>query len=137
MTLPLGWREASRRLTAIWPKPRPFSTSIIVLFSVTGFVAGYLFTRLFIAGAFRRADTQTTEKVSTSGISDDEAKSKLAKFWKPDGRKADPEHEKRLLDWMTKSGLITPDRKISITLFINTPEYAQQRLQAVEDLGAV
>lgn len=112
-----------------------FSTSIIVLFSVTGFVAGYLFTRLFIAGAFRRADTQTTEKVSASGISDDEAKSKLARFWKPDGKKADPANEKRLLDWMSKSGLITPDRKISITLFINTPEYAQPRLQAVEDLG--
>ncbi len=39
-----------------------FSTSVIILFSVTGFVTGYLFTRLFIAGAFRRADTETTER---------------------------------------------------------------------------
>jgi len=111
-----------------------FSTSIIILFSVTGFVGGYLVTRLFIAGAFRRADTETTQTVTASGISDDEAKQKLAKFWKPDGKKANPEHEKALLDWMTKHGLITEDRKISVGLFINTPTYTEQRTQAVRDL---
>jgi hypothetical protein len=111
-----------------------FSTSIIILFSVAGFIGGYLVTRLFIAGAFRRADTETTETVSASGISDDAAKQKLAEFWKPDGKKANPDHEKALLDWMTKHGIITEDRKISVGLFINTPQYAEQRAQAVRDL---
>jgi hypothetical protein len=110
-----------------------FSTSIIILFSVTGFVGGYLVTRLFIAGAFRRADTETTETVTGSGISDDQAKQKLMKFWKPDG-KTNPEHEKLLVEWMTKHGLITQDKTISIGLFINARDYAQQRAQAVQDL---
>jgi hypothetical protein len=112
-----------------------FSTSVIILFSVTGFVGGYLVTRIFIAGAFRRADTETTETLSVSGVSDDDAKKALAKFWKPDGKKADPAREKLLIDWMTKNGLITKDRKISISLFINTPEYARERAQAVQDLS--
>jgi hypothetical protein len=112
-----------------------FSTGIIILFSVTGFVGGYLVTRLFIAGAFRRADTETTETVSASGVSDDDAKKRLAKFWKPDGKKVNPDNEKLLLDWMAKHGLITEERKISISLFINAPQFGQQRAQAVADLS--
>jgi hypothetical protein len=111
-----------------------FATGIIVLFSVTGFVGGYLVTRLFIAGAFRRADTETTQKENASGISDDEAKKKLAQFWKPDDKEPNPDNEKQLLEWMSKEGINTPERKISIGLFINTPKYKAQRVQAVQDL---
>jgi hypothetical protein len=112
-----------------------FSTSVIVFFSVTGFVAGYLVTRLFFAGAFRRADTETTETIKPAPFSDDDdVKERLAKFWKPDGKKSDPKAEKWLVDWMTKRGLITPDSKVSIGLFINSRAFQEQRAQAVADL---
>jgi hypothetical protein len=111
------------------------STSIIVFFSVTGFLGGYLVTRLFFAGAFRRADTETTETVRPSTFGgDDQAKQTLAKFWKPDGKKIDPNHEKWLVDWMTKHGLISGDRKVSIGLFINSRAFQEQRAKAVQEL---
>jgi hypothetical protein len=107
--------------------------SIIVLFSVTGFIAGYLMTRLYLAGAFRRADTPTTEQITASGYSDDDASTQLTEFWKPNGI-VNLANEKLLLDWMTKEGLITGDKKISVPLFLNAPEYLKQRAQAMQDL---
>ena len=38
-----------------------FALGLIVYFSIVGFLAGYLFTRLFLAGAFFRADLSTAQ----------------------------------------------------------------------------
>jgi hypothetical protein len=39
-----------------------FAIALIVAFSVLGFLMGYLYTRLFLAGAFRRADSSALEQ---------------------------------------------------------------------------
>ncbi len=105
-----------------------FSNSIIIFFSVTGFLAGYLITRVFLAGAFRRADE---EKSSSPYIEYDNAAEKLHKFWMPDGKAAaDSENEKRLVEWLKRSGL-----DIMITSFLRYQKYAEQRLKAVEELN--
>ncbi len=43
-----------------------FALALIVAFSVLGFLMGYLYTRLFLSGAFRRADSDAVKKKNLS-----------------------------------------------------------------------
>lgn len=106
------------------------SNSIIIFFSIVGFLAGYLTTRLYLSGAFRRADQAGAAGRSDDGISKDDNTQKLRKFWMPDGKNADKDNEKKLLDWMKSENLSVP-----IPSFLNFPEYTQQREKAVKFLN--
>ena len=44
---------------------------LVVLFFVLGFLAGYLLTRLYLTGAFRRAETPEQEPVNLDGLGPD------------------------------------------------------------------
>jgi MFS family permease len=111
-----------------------FSSSVIVFFLIVGFLSGYLITRIYLPGVFRRSEA-FPEQTQLSGISKDETTNKLRSFWKPDGTKVDVDHEKQLLDWMTKSGLSSPDKKVDLASFLVAPEYAREREQALKELN--
>jgi len=44
---------------------------VVVLFVVLGFLAGYLLTRLYLTGAFRRAEAPPKEEVNLDGLGSD------------------------------------------------------------------
>lgn len=50
------------------PSSPSAAVTIIVVFLVNGFLAGYLITRLYVTGALKRAETEKAEVESTSNI---------------------------------------------------------------------
>jgi hypothetical protein len=116
-----------------------FSNSVILYFSVAGFLAGYIITRVYLAGAFGRADTGAGVLTTVAPLRIEDADKanieKLRKFWVPDGKVANADNEKRLLDWLKENGLNTPEKPIMIPSFVNQPEYAKERAKAVKDLS--
>lgn len=116
----------------VFAQAASFCNSIIIFFAVIGFLAGYLMTRLFLAGAFRRADVPS--ETQASGVSKDDAAEKLRRFWKPNGKDVDAGDEQKLLKWMEENGLISPQNQIDIASFILLSKYAQERAKAVADL---
>ena len=109
-----------------------FSTALLIYFSITGFLAGYLLTRLYLAGAFRRADKTpptTTVPVAISEEGNEDASDKLRAFWAPDG-KTNKENEVRLIGWLGAQGL----GDVPLAKFITSADYSLQRKQAVEAL---
>jgi hypothetical protein len=118
------------------------SNSIIVLYSIVGFLAGYLITRLYLSGAFRRADQAGTDSSvraaggkSDTGVSKDDTATRLRAYWKPDGQTIKPENEKAILAWMHKNGLIGASKQVLLPNFINLPDFAAEREKAVKDLN--
>lgn len=114
-----------------------FATAFIVYFSITGFLAGYLLTRLYLAGAFRRADQPSTTiskpspslsspTIANGGAPADPA-DKLRSFWLagPNGG-PDPVHEKQLLDWLEAHAL----SDVPLAKFLAAADYVDQRQQA-------
>jgi len=57
----------------------------------------------------------------------------LRKYWKPDGKTIDKQHEARLKMWKEAKGLAD----VSITALINVEMFAQLRNQAIHDLDIV
>ncbi len=108
-----------------------FAASIIVFFSIVGFLAGYLITRLFFAGAFGRADSNTysqpTSFVPTTTATD--SRSRLRNFWAPNGV-VNPENEKKLTDWLTANNI-----SLSLASFVNGGKFESQRNQAIQALN--
>jgi hypothetical protein len=118
------------------------STSVILLYSIVGFLAGYLITRLYLSGAFRRADQAGPDSSvraaggkSNVGLSKDDTTRLLRAYWKSEGDKINAEHERAILDWMQKNGLIGPNKQVLLPNFINLPNYAAEREKAVKDLN--
>lgn len=107
-----------------------FSSAFIVFFVIAGFMAGYLITRLFLAGAFGRADQQqppqTVAAPYQGGVDADI--DRIKNFWKPGGM-VDPAHEKLLDAWLTRNGIAE-----SVVSFLSKPQYASQRAQAIREL---
>jgi hypothetical protein len=99
---------------------------MILYFSIVGFLTGYLTTRLFLAGAFGRADRSVEGQ---SSFREDDIGERIRKFWKPNGN-ADPAHEKQLSDWMKANGL--GDKLI--TELVSAAELQSAREKAVADL---
>jgi hypothetical protein len=103
-----------------------FASSMILYFSIVGFLTGYLTTRLFLAGAFGRADRSVEGQ---SSFREDDIGERIRKFWKPTGN-ADPAHERQLSDWMKANGL--GDKLI--TELMSAAELQSARQKAVADL---
>lgn len=103
-----------------------FSTALLVYFSITGFLAGYLLTRLYLAGAFRRADKtpRTTVPVAPP---EEGSEDKLRKFWAPAGV-TNRDNELKLIEWLRAQGL----GDVPLAKFITSADYSAQRKQAVE-----
>lgn len=110
---------------AYFPVAVSLSSAIVVYFAILGFLAGYLITRLFFAGAFGRADRQdfrNSEFQSASSIA------RLGAFWRPDGA-ANPQNEKKLLEWMSRNKI-----GVSLVSFINDAKLEKQRKRAISEL---
>jgi hypothetical protein len=105
-----------------------FSTALIVYFCITGFLAGYLLTRLYLAGAFRRADRppSTTVVIASPANATDDPSDKLRDFWAPGGQ-TNPENEVALIKWLGSQGL----GDVPLAKFISGADYIAQRQQAV------
>lgn len=103
-----------------------FASSMILYFSIVGFLTGYLTTRLFLAGAFGRADRSVEGQ---SSFREDDIGERIRKFWKPNGN-TDPAHERQLSDWMKANGL----GGRLITELMSAAELQSAREKAVADL---
>ncbi len=85
-----------------------FCSSIIVYFSIVGFLVGYLLTRLFLAEAFRRADQPSVIKEIAPSASyeedDDRTSERLRNWWKPGGT-VDSGREAQLKNWLKSKAI--------------------------------
>lgn len=97
-------------------------------FWVLGFLAGYLLTLLFLAGAFGRAGQQAYGGVGSFG--DDPLSKRIRDFWRPGGGPPNPENARKLALWI-KTEL--PEGTL-ITDLISTKELNQARQKVVADL---
>lgn len=118
-----------------------FATAFLVYFVITGFLAGYLLTRLYLAGAFRRADQPATptrvppaadlaSQAAPGSVAKDPA-DQLRSYWLSGPNEApDPAREKALLDWLASQGL----QDLPLAKFLASADYSAQRQQAATDL---
>jgi hypothetical protein len=103
-----------------------FCCAFIIFFSITGFLAGYLITRLFLAGAFWRADRQTIVLPPAGAqyaLADTDA-NRLRAFWK-----TGPDAETKIKQWLQKEGI-----NASVPLFLAGAEHQPARAKAVQEL---
>jgi hypothetical protein len=110
-----------------------FAGALIIFFSVLGFLGGYLTTRLFLAGAFGRADrgqvvVETTKSVTGADrdVADKANAEKLRSYWKP-GDVTDSAHQTEIENWLKSKG--RSDVKLADLVFDS--EYADLRKEAV------
>ena len=61
----------------------------------------------------------------------DEASEQLRRYWRPDGKTVDPEHNRAIIDWMRKNGLT----QLSVPSFLQSARFEQERKRAVIELG--
>lgn len=111
-----------------------FAGAFIVFFSVLGFLSGYLTTRLFLAGAFGRADRaqiiiEPERSVADSVNTNSEDRSnaeKLRNFWKPNGIE-DQARKGQLEKWLQEKG------KTNVLMgdLVNERDYCDLRKEAV------
>ncbi len=100
-----------------------FAGSLIVYFSILGFLAGYLLTLLFLAGAFGRAGQQAYGGAGSFGV--DNLSDRIRTFWK-----GSPPDAQKLAQWVKGS---LPEGT-SITDLITTKELDEARKKVVADL---
>tara|TARA_R110000850_G_scaffold200600_1_gene326696 strand:- start:817 stop:1767 length:951 start_codon:yes stop_codon:yes gene_type:complete len=105
------------------------SGSIILFFSILGFLGGYLTTRLFLAGAFGRADKQATSQILVSSNSGDSG-DQIRNFWKPDNTE-NSVNAAKITEWMKENGL----EDVLITDLTRDKDLGDQRQKLIADLG--
>jgi hypothetical protein len=105
-----------------------FAGSLIVYFSIVGFLAGYLLTLLFLAGAFGRAGRQAYGGVAAFG--DDALSAKIRDYWRPNGGPPDPVNTQKLTEWIRTH---LPEGT-SITDLISAQEFKDARQRVVAEL---
>ena len=133
--LPGRWKAAARwvaeGLSAAAPPSQAaisFAGSLILYFLILGFLAGYLLTLLFLAGAIGRAGQGAYDlNKSFEGGGDSE---KIRKFWQPGGGPHNSANEQKLNEWIKNN--LPPGTQISE--LIHTRELSQARQKAVAEL---
>lgn len=106
-----------------------FSCSIILFFSILGFLGGYLTTRLFLAGAFERAERNSNREIEVSG-KNGELGNRIRNFWKP-GDKESKKNKQKILDWMKGNNL----EGALITDLIRAEDLNGERAKIIADLS--
>jgi len=101
-----------------------FAGSLIVYFSILGFLSGYLLTLLFLAGAFGRAGQQAYGPAASFG--EDTLSEKIRTFWR-----STPENAQKLTQWV-KNNL---PAGTSITDLITTRQLDDARKKVVATFG--
>jgi hypothetical protein len=106
-----------------------FAGSLILYFTILGFLAGYLLTLLFLAGAFSRAGRQVYGAITDSG--EDKYSPKIRDFWRPHDGPPDPTNTQKLTQWIAQN--LPPGT--TITELITAKALDKAREKAVADLG--
>jgi hypothetical protein len=78
-----------------------FAGSILVYFTILGFLAGYLLTLLFLAGAFGRAGQQAYG--ASAAFGDDDLSDRIRAYWRPKDGPPDAKNSRTLTDWIAKN----------------------------------
>lgn len=110
-----------------------FATAQIISFSIAGFLAGYLLTRLRIARSFHDADTGrdgVNQVAAAAGQEEETDVKKLMGFVMPGGN-IQGENERKLLNWIRQNNL----GEITWPTFVIAKEFAQKRKTAIVALG--
>lgn len=105
-----------------------FAGSLIMYFSIVGFLGGYLLTLLFLAGAFGRAGRKAYSNTAEYG--EDDLSQNIRSFWRPEGGSVDPDNAKQLSQWIRKN---LPEGT-TVTDLISTKELEGARKKAVAEL---
>jgi hypothetical protein len=106
-----------------------FAGSLILYFSILGFLAGYLLTLLFLAGAFGRAGRRAY--VADFGSGEDNSSDKIRNFWRPNGGPPDPTNTQKLTQWISQN--LPKGTKISE--LITAKAFDKARQKAIADLS--
>jgi hypothetical protein len=133
--IPAHLRNAARwvaeSLSASAPNPATisFAGSLILYFSILGFLAGYLLTLLFLADAFGRAGRRAY--VADIGSGEDNLSERIRNFWRPNGGPPDPANTQKLTQWISQN-LPTGTK---ITELITAKAFDKARQKAIADLS--
>lgn len=106
-----------------------FAGSIVLYFTILGFLAGYLLTLLFIAGALGRAGQQAYGNGKGPSFGEDDLSNKIRSFWQPGGRPS-PENQRKLANWIQAN--LPPDT--TITALISQDSLDAARKKAVAEI---
>ena len=106
-----------------------FAGSLILYFSILGFLAGYLLTLLFLAGAFGRAGRQVYG--ATTGSGEDNFSTKIRQFWRPNDGPPDPTNTQKLTQWISQN----LPAGTTITELITGNAFDKARQKAVAELA--
>jgi hypothetical protein len=110
-----------------------FAGSLIIYFSILGFLAGYLLTLLFLAGAFGRAGQQAYGGAGSFG--DDALSKKIRDFYRPNGGPPNPENARKLTQWIKNE--LPQGTSIGIGELIGRKDLDQARQKVVAELNIV
>lgn len=125
-------KSLSNKEGAALEQAASFACGFIIFFTVVGFMAGYLLTRLYLSGAFGRADRDqiptafTPPATYTPDTVGDAAR--IRTFWKPNNV-LDSAHEEALNAWLNRKRI-----EVSLTAFLESGEYASQRSEMIKEL---
>ena len=124
------WIAESLSVSAPNPATISFAGSLILYFSILGFLAGYLLTLLFLAGAFGRAGRQAYAPPNTRS-GEDTYSAKIRNFWRPGDGPPDPTNTQKLTQWI---GQNLPEGR-TVTELITATTLDKARQKAVADLN--
>jgi hypothetical protein len=126
-------RSLSNNRGADFDQIASFCCAFIIFFGILGFLAGYLLTRLFLAGAFWRADRQPTTVLPDVPYtpSDDPNAGFIRSYWKP-GNKIEPAADEAVKDWLRRNRV-----DASVPLFISGEQFRTKRAEIVKDLNLI
>ena len=123
------WVAESLSVSAPNPATISFAGSLILYFSILGFLAGYLLTLLFLAGAFGRAGRRAY--VADTGSGEDNYSTKIRNFWRPNGGPPDRANTEKLNHWISQN----LPKGTKITEFITAKAFDKARQKAIADLN--
>lgn len=122
------WIAESLSVSVPSPAAISFAGSLILYFSILGFLAGYLLTLLFLAGAFGRAGRRAY--ITDTGSGEDNYSTKIRNFWRPNGGPPDPTNTQKLTQWINQN----LPKGTKITELITAKAFDKQRQKAIADL---
>jgi len=123
------WVAESLSVSAPNPAAISFAGSLILYFSILGFLAGYLLTLLFLAGAFGRAGRRAY--VADTGSGEDNYSTKIRNFWRPNGGPPDRANTEKLNHWISQN----LPKGTKITELITAKAFDKARQKAIADLN--
>lgn len=102
-------------------------------FEFAGSIPGSLQSISQDAGQKAAAAKEEIKDITKGIFMKSKASDLLRKFWKPDGKTADKDHQERLEAWMKENHIATDPG--SISMFLYASEFEDLRKKAVQDLG--